>query len=129
MILTSCGDVVTTHYSTLNEAKADRLFARGWLPDVLPPSATNIEVSNDLDLNHSWGRFEFMPKEYETLQASLSKYGAPDPLPPSFPERLKRHLQNGYPAIAAQDRGSVWLFLCRPELGDCEYIMADRRDQ
>ncbi|CAH9050794.1 hypothetical protein PSECIP111854_00605 [Pseudoalteromonas sp. CIP111854] len=33
------------------------LFERGWLPDVLPKSTTNIVAVNDLDNNTSAGNF------------------------------------------------------------------------
>ena len=52
-------DVVTSRYATLTEARADHLFERGWLPDILPSSATDIRTSNNLDLNVSEGEFSF----------------------------------------------------------------------
>jgi hypothetical protein len=43
-------DWVSDSYATLEEAEADGLFARGWLPDLLPASATNIRTEINLDL-------------------------------------------------------------------------------
>lgn len=52
-----CSDVVSDEYSTYAQAKEERLFDRGWLPDILPKSTVTIKVSNDLDANTSKGRF------------------------------------------------------------------------
>ena len=50
-------DVVTSNYETMQDARNDRLFERGWLPDILPDSTTSIRTSNDLDINTSVGEF------------------------------------------------------------------------
>ncbi|MCF7502802.1 hypothetical protein [Vibrio sp. L3-7] len=56
-LMSGCSDVVSDEYSTYAQAKEERLFDRGWLPDILPKSTLNIEVNNDLDANTSKGRF------------------------------------------------------------------------
>ncbi len=64
IFLAACtSDVVESNYATLAEARADQLFGRGWLPDVLPASAFNIRTSNNLDLNQSEGEFSFRPDD------------------------------------------------------------------
>ncbi|MEZ9600431.1 hypothetical protein AB4232_16660 [Vibrio sp. 10N.286.46.A8] len=57
LLLSGCSDVVSSEYSTYEKAKEERLFDRGWLPDILPESTLNIKVSNDLDSNTSEGSF------------------------------------------------------------------------
>ncbi len=56
LALSSC-EKVTKRYATLDDARRDRLFERGWLPDILPPSARDIRVTSDLDVNSSEGEF------------------------------------------------------------------------
>ncbi|MEL0607063.1 MULTISPECIES: hypothetical protein [Vibrio] len=56
-LMSGCSDVVSDEYSTYAQAKEERLFDRGWLPDILSKSTLNIEVNNDLDANTSKGRF------------------------------------------------------------------------
>ncbi|WP_114635404.1 hypothetical protein [Vibrio splendidus] len=56
-LMSGCSDVVSDEYSTYAQAKEERLFDRGWLPDILPKSTSNIEVNNDLDANTSEGSF------------------------------------------------------------------------
>lgn len=56
-LMSGCSDVVSDEYSTYAQAKQERLFDRGWLPDILPKSTLTIEVNNDLDANTSEGSF------------------------------------------------------------------------
>lgn len=59
LLLAGCRDAVTSRYETRAEAEADRLFERGWLPSIIPPSSRGIVTRNDLDLNLSEGEFRF----------------------------------------------------------------------
>lgn len=50
--LAGCSDdVVTSRFETLEQARAQRAFERGWLPPVMPESARGIQETNNLDLN------------------------------------------------------------------------------
>jgi hypothetical protein len=72
----SCSDVVTTRFSTLADAKAQRAFERGWLPPMLPESAKNIEEKNNLDLNTGNGSFEYTLSERADYIERLTGAGA-----------------------------------------------------
>jgi hypothetical protein len=64
LVLAACdSDVVSSHYATLAQARANQLFDKGWLPDVLPPSTYDIRTSNDVERNTSVGEFRFAPTE------------------------------------------------------------------
>ena len=115
-------DTVQRQYPTLQAARADHLFEKGWLPDVLPPSTTDIRVANNLDLNNSAGEFHFDPREYPALLDKTAPYhpgttgGAGDDW---FAKT------DGEPDMRiVQSDGSRWLFLCIPEKGVCSYEMA-----
>lgn len=54
--LVAC-DSGSSHYSTYQEAKADKLFFDRWLPDILPQTTTDIVTNNDLKTNTSQGHF------------------------------------------------------------------------
>jgi hypothetical protein len=69
--LSSCSDVVTRTYATLDDARRDRLFERGWLPDILPLSARQIRVSSNLDINTADGEFSFDPAHFAEFTACL----------------------------------------------------------
>ncbi|KQA18880.1 hypothetical protein XV92_11635 [Vibrio metoecus] len=57
LVLLGCSDVVENYYADYQQAQADHLFERGWLPPILPASTTQIQVANNLDSNYSQGSF------------------------------------------------------------------------
>ncbi|EHU9456068.1 hypothetical protein KZY41_004638 [Vibrio vulnificus] len=71
LVLAGCSDIVQSHYDNYQQAQADQLFERGWLPDVLPVSTTQIEVANDLDNNTSKGSFVIAEKEMAQFLSQL----------------------------------------------------------
>jgi len=76
LALAGSSDVVTTRFATLADAKSQGAFQRGWLPPVLPDSATAIVERNDLDLNRGTGSFDYDLAERTTYLESLSRVGA-----------------------------------------------------
>jgi hypothetical protein len=58
-ILFSCSDIVISEYDSFYEAESDLIFERGWLPEIIPSSAYQIETENDLDENTSEGSFMY----------------------------------------------------------------------
>jgi hypothetical protein len=112
-------DTVTSHYDTLASARSDNLFARGWLPDILPESSINIRTSNDLDVNTSTGSFEFSPSDANHFYKLLT---------PGLPKnieykRLKaagqRYTSDGYTVWSHEP----WVFICHSAKGRCIYYM------
>lgn len=116
-------DVANTNYANLEEARKDRAFERGWLPEILPSSASNIVASNNLDLNTSEGGFRFAPKDGDQLRQRTLQ-GAPDtsPIPDWSSKRESRRLQ-GFSERFHQEAGSNWVFFCKFDKGRCEYLM------
>jgi len=47
LVLSGCGDVVTSHYQTYDQAAREGLFDRGWLPEGIPISSHDIRASNN----------------------------------------------------------------------------------
>jgi hypothetical protein len=76
LTLTGCSDVVTTRFATLEDAKSQRAFDRGWLPPVLPDSAKSIQERNNLDLNTGTGTFEYDLAERAVYVERLTRSGA-----------------------------------------------------
>ena len=121
--LLATADLVTSRYSTLNDARADRLFERGWLPDILPASAREIRTTNDLDINTSEGEFGFAPDDYQTFASRLSPY-SPGAARSKDRDRYVRKMEGrGYQSGTLSEEGSTWLFVCERERGYCEYTM------
>ena len=76
LTLTGCSDEITTRFATLEDAKAKEAFARGWLPPILPDSATSIVERNNLDLNTGTGSFDYDLAERSEYVKRLAEAGA-----------------------------------------------------
>jgi hypothetical protein len=68
--LSAC-DSVEREYEDVFEARRDRFFERGWLPDILPASASQIKVKYDLDTNASQGEFRFEAGDFADFARGL----------------------------------------------------------
>lgn len=77
LTLAGCSDEITTRFATLADAKAKEAFARGWLPPILPDSATSIVERNNLDLNTGTGSFDYDLAERSEYVKRLTEAGAP----------------------------------------------------
>ncbi len=74
-IMAGCTDEVVTHFKTLDEAKKQMAFGRGWLPPWMPASAVCIEERNNLDLNNGTGSFEYDYRERIVYIEKLQQAG------------------------------------------------------
>ena len=97
-----CSDMVTNHYSTLAEAREDRIFERGWLPELLPTSTYNIRTTNNLDLSTSNGEFFMSPADVPIFISSLNATPSDTP-------------------VIYASKGYVWKFQCNQQSGHCVY--------
>ncbi|EHH2473738.1 hypothetical protein J7X08_004663 [Vibrio vulnificus] len=109
LVLTGCSDIVQSHYDNYQQAQADQLFERGWLPDVLPVSTTQIEVANDLDNNTSQGSFVIVEKEVGQFLSQLQ------PLETANQYRF-------------ESDNSVWIFTLN-EAGKVSYQLSEYRSE
>lgn len=118
MCLAGCVDMVSSRYATLADARADRLFERGWLPDVLPPSSTRIQTHNDLDANTSYGEFHFPAAEGHAFFARLTPGVAPMA---QVSDDVADYERRGYRSWRYTNEGGTWTFFCHPKKGVCDY--------
>jgi len=117
-------DVVSSHYATLAQARADQLFDRGWLPDLLPPSAYDIHTSNDVAQNTSVGEFHFVPAEFPLLEARLQPFASAEHhFNGHFDHEIRAYVAAGRRMYQYTENGSTWVFLCNSGDGRCEYTM------
>lgn len=121
-------DVVTTKYASVTAARKDELFGRGWLPDVLPPSARDIRVSNNLDLNTSEGEFSFDAKEAGALKAKLIIHEIPQAPFENWNGYVEKKRKAGFEIAGYSNDASDWVFLCKYQHGECEYVMWLRKN-
>lgn len=115
--------VVSNHYGTLDDARENTLFVRGWLPDILPASAKNIQTTNDLDLNTSSGSFSFDPANAQHFYERLST-GAPEQAPfRRWQAQRDDYAREGFSTWTYHQDERTWVFFCKEQAGECEYVM------
>lgn len=110
-LLVGCDDSVSLSYPTRAEAEADRPFAHGWLPPIIPISSQGLTMKNDLDLNRSNGSFQFDPSDHEAFLAHLTRTPEGD--------------RDGCAAYTYKD----WTFLISPDKSRCRFHMRSGRDE
>jgi uncharacterized protein YeaO (DUF488 family) len=116
-------DVVRNDYADIAEAKQGQLFERGWLPNILPASTTQIVTKNDLDLNLSSGEFTMDPKDFSKFQAQLKEcVKSRDNV-----EELLNYARKGYLPFCYASNASTWKFYINPTTGHCEYRMQTKK--
>lgn len=110
VVLAGCDDSVRLEYATKAEAESESLFARGWLPEIIPPSSRQITMKNDLDLNVSEGEFKFDATDHEAFISKL--------------ERMQSLDVEGFSAYSFED----WTFFISDGRDQCRFRMRLTRD-
>jgi hypothetical protein len=121
--LAACSpDTVTSRYATLAAARADRLFERGWLPDLLPPSTVRIRTSNNLDLGTSSGEFHFAPAQAPRLFRRLAASASAAAPFEAWHETVQHYEGRGFTAWTYEQDHTTWVFFCQASEGRCDYV-------
>lgn len=92
-------------FATFEEMKASGLIARGWLPEFLPRSATEIQETHDIDTNRVQASFKYDITDVESVEEACERV--------SHDERGSLYVCRGVPA------GSASLFLGRDGTAHC----------
>ncbi|GLR74501.1 hypothetical protein [Aliivibrio sifiae] len=71
-LISGCSENISHYYPTYQDASEHQLFVRGWLPNILPESTTEINVNNDLDLDVSTGSFVIAKHDLTTFVSQLT---------------------------------------------------------
>lgn len=119
--------VAENRYPTLADAKADRLFERGWLPDLLPPSSFDIHTINNLDASTSTGSFRFSPTDGPLLFGKLTTGASAEAPFSDWPATLMDYKRRGFIAWRHRKGYERWVFFCIAREGRCEYVMWSTR--
>jgi hypothetical protein len=112
--------VARDHYDTLADARAERLFERGWLPDVLPASATDIHVANDLENSTSTGSFDYRVGDDTAMLATMVP-AAPEHAPfEDWADIVAKRRADGMLPWTYDAEFEAWVFFCDRNAGRCE---------
>ena len=122
--LTSCsGDIASSKYATLQDAKSHGFMAKGWLPDFLPTTTINIKAANNLDLNTSTGAFEFHSNDFPLFASKLHAHQPSKSPFDSLEAKIKDKIADEYFIGEYNENETTWVFLCSKARNSCEYTM------
>lgn len=60
-------------YSNKQDVLKDNAIKRGWIPDILPDSAYNINEVHNIDTNKVEGSFHYLEKDEKNLLNAIRK--------------------------------------------------------
>lgn len=73
VLLLGCSDRITTYYPTHAAAVKEGSVQRGWIPEMIPTSATEIYEQHNLDTNEVWLRFNIPIYDRDKMITGLRK--------------------------------------------------------
>jgi len=113
----------TREYESYAVAAADNVFAGGWLPELVPASATRLVMFRDFDVYIGRGEFHYDPADTAAFVSELRPWqGGRTPFG-DFAARVAAMEQRGFRAYEFTGAGNVWLFLVNAAEGRVEYDM------
>ena len=72
---TGCGERLVERHETVTQARREGVFARGWVPDILPDTATELVALYDLDTNARCAGARFDPGDRAAIRGSATTLG------------------------------------------------------
>jgi hypothetical protein len=76
-VLAACSDeVVYRHYATHAAALAAGEGQRGWLPEWVPSTASDVHLESDVDSNEWWLRFRLPARARDSLKSQFEAIDA-----------------------------------------------------
>lgn len=122
--LPGCIEDKTDHYADLAAARADRLFERGWLPDILPPSTTDLKITTTPDNSTARGRFRLDWNEYAAFRQRLAPHHGQMPLSGRDARSLRKRVAEGAEATSFSDAHAQCVFACSAKQQLCWFFVA-----
>jgi hypothetical protein len=82
LVLVGCADTKDGSFSSMSTPEARSMVSRGWIPSVLPGSATDVRLRWNIDTNMVRGRARVPEADRGALRAALRPLG--DSVVPRF---------------------------------------------
>lgn len=122
LALSGCLDR-SDEYDTINDARKNHVFEKGWLPDLLPASTHDLKVATAVEISAGRGKFRFDPKDYRSFSAKLSEYNGVMSKVDDDNDSIRRLLDEGYEARSYSSGPTNWIFLCDQRKAICEFFV------
>ena len=66
-----CFETLEASFSSMSTSEAQDMVYRGWIPEILPKTATDVRIRWDIENDKVRGRARLSEKEFEELRADL----------------------------------------------------------
>lgn len=71
--LVACSEQVSKYHLKYEDAANDSAVKRGWIPEIVPKTSTEIHEQHDLDTSDVWLRFNVQSLDKGRLSAGFEK--------------------------------------------------------
>jgi hypothetical protein len=122
IFLAGC-EQVDSHFDTRADLEASTLIEKGWMPDVLPPTARDIEEGHNIDMNNGAGSFEFAAQDSGWMLKSLTPGTPLTTNLRDWADIRSSFRKKGYSAWSFRENDYVWFFFCSEQDLRCDYYM------
>lgn len=120
VLLVGCDESQTSRYSSTSEARSRQLFEKGWLPDILPESASGIVVTTYVDIGWCKGEFRIPSAEIDGFIASMTA----NPMPfeyDAWKDDLAGLAEEHRPVYYYRSDRAQYAFACNRSDERCEF--------
>jgi hypothetical protein len=66
-------DIRENYYENMAEARSAGALEAGWIPDIIPPSSTEIHERHDVDSEETWVTFSFSKNDMQEMASRLEQ--------------------------------------------------------
>ncbi len=73
IFILGCSETQEKFYPNVEAAKKDGAIGGGWIPNIIPETASEIYERHNLDTNRVWLRFKFDKKDIKELIAQIEE--------------------------------------------------------
>ena len=120
LLIIGC-DRKTDDYDSLADLQNAGMIEKGWFPDILPDSVTNISITTHIDIGQCRGKFDLPEKDILNLKQRLT----PVPLPfqyDAWRDEIKQLESMGKSIFYYQTKRVTHAFACDTEKEACQFF-------
>lgn len=110
-------------YNSVGDARASRVFEKGWLPDFLPASTRKLKVSTSVEISAGRGSFSFSKEDYAPFLSRLAPYNGALSKVEADSASMKKMLGDGYEPRSYASGSTNWVFLCSKDEAICNFFV------
>jgi hypothetical protein len=127
--LSACSERFTEYYPTYEAAAKKGAIQRGWIPETVPKTATEIYEQHDLDNNEVWLRFSLPAVEKDKIGTGFKKLKHDEILKIKlrYPSKVNWWFEGLIQQSPANDNAlNAEIYILKREGGKTAYLAVDR---